>query len=318
MGDQVNNLRKENEELKKQISEVKKDLHFIKKGATGNIQYGGSMGARSKEQFADYTDHDGRQPLVIAQSNTLPNANDVQYLSDGYDWLIRRLEDLELKVNVITEKADRIAKAIDEFQLYSYQYNLKLVGVPQIENETADDTVGLCLKIFSGIGADTTKWDIDTAHRVPMRNQNGRRRQTSQPTVHQPIICKFTRRIARDHVLSKRRVTNLLEPDEFGLQPGSAIKIRIFNHLTPRLQELLHSAKIFQAQESYKFCWAKGTAVFLRKTENAKPIRLNTAEDLEQLRIHEGYGAAGGPSREESERMACGRGRGANLDFNSV
>ena len=218
--------------------------------------------------------------------------------------MIRRIEDLEFKVAEISGKADRIAKAIDEFQLYSYRYNLKLVGVPQIKENESADTISQCLKIFSGLGADTTAWDIDTAHRVPMRKQHGRRRQASQP-----IVCKFTRRIARDHVLSKRRESNTLEPEEFGLPSGNEMKIQIYSHLTPRLQELLHLAKMFQAQEGYKFCWAKGTAIFLRKTESSKPIRLNTNEDLKQLQIHDGYSAIGRAGRVES--MGRGRGRGA-------
>ena len=138
----------------------------------------------------------------------------------------------------------------------------------------------------------------------PMRKQHGRRRQASQP-----IVCKFTRRIARDHVLSKRREANNLEPEGFGLPSGNEMKIQIYSHLTLRLQELLHLAKMFQAQEGYKFCWAKGTAIFLRKTESSKPIRLNTNEDLEQLQIHDGYSAIGRAGRVDS--MGRGRGRGS-------
>ena len=113
--------------------------------------------------------HDSLPSFVIAQPNTLSNTNGDQYLSDGYVGLIRKVKDFETKVDVISEKADCRAKAIDEFQQYSYQYNLKLVGVPQIrENKTANDTTGLCLKIFSDIGNDITAWDIDTAPRAPV------------------------------------------------------------------------------------------------------------------------------------------------------
>ena len=41
MGDQLSNLRKENEELTKQISEVQKELHSIKKGVESKNQHGG-------------------------------------------------------------------------------------------------------------------------------------------------------------------------------------------------------------------------------------------------------------------------------------
>ena len=64
---------------------------------------------------------------------------------------------------------------------------------------------------MSELGTGIAEWDIDTAHRVPLRNQNGRRRQAS---VNQPIICKFTRRIARERVLSKAQRYSFAEARE--------------------------------------------------------------------------------------------------------
>ena len=57
---------------------------------------------------------------------------------------------------------------------------------------------------FSGIGANSSEFDVDTAYREPTRNQNCRGRATGRPV---PVVCKFTRRIARDVVLAKRRET---------------------------------------------------------------------------------------------------------------
>ena len=121
---------------------------------------------------------------MIAQPDTRPNENDVQFWSNEYDELSKRLANLEAQVSEIARKTESISKAIDDIQLYSYQYNLKLVGVPQTDpDEKTSDTVDLCLKVLSGIGADVSASDIDIAHRVPTRNQNGRRRQASQPWV---------------------------------------------------------------------------------------------------------------------------------------
>ena len=214
---------------------------------------------------------------MIAQPDTEPNENDVQFLRNEYDELIKRLTNLEAHVNEIARKTESISKAIDDIQLYSYQYNLKIVRVPQTDpDEKASNTVDLCLKVFSGIGADVSASDIDIAHRVPTRNQNGCRRQASQSSTNPPIICKFTRRIIRNDMLSKRRNSNRLLPTNFGLQPENDMRISIFSHLTPRLQELLYLAKSFKDQGSYKYCWAKDTAVFLRKSDTSRVIRLNT------------------------------------------
>lgn len=51
MGDQVKNIRKENEMLQKQITEVQKDLHFIKKGAVSNNQHGSSNWSKMEGAF---------------------------------------------------------------------------------------------------------------------------------------------------------------------------------------------------------------------------------------------------------------------------
>ena len=234
MGEQVKLLRKENQDLKKQLSEIQTSLISIQKEVNDEKQHG----ARKKQTTWCHT-----PSLTIAQPDTMPNENDVQFLSDEYHELLKRLVNLEAQVSQIARKTESISKPIDDIQSYSYQYNLKLVGLPQTDsNEKASDTVDLCLKIFSGIGADVSASDIDIAHRVLTRNQNGGRRQDSQCLTYPPIICKFTRRTIRDDVLSKRRNSNRLLPTNFGLQSQKDMRILIFSHLTPRLQELLSLA----------------------------------------------------------------------------
>ena len=288
--EQVKLLRKENEDLKKQLSEIQTNLISIQKEVNYDKQYGDRKKHRTWSQMP---------PLTIAQPDTKPNENDVQFLSNEYDDLLKRLTNLEAQVSEIARKTVSISKAIDDIQLYSYQYNLKLVGVPQTDpDEKASSTIDLCLN--SGIGADLSASDIDIAHRVPTRNQNGRRRQASQSLTNPPIICKFTRRIIPKDVLSKRRNSNRLLPTNFGLQSENDMNISIFSHLTPRLQELLYLAKSFKEQGSYKYCWAKDTAVFLRKSVSSRVIRLNTLQDLEELCHSEAGGAAGNETVSDS------------------
>ena len=287
-------FRKENQDWKKQLSEIQTNLISIQK----EVNYEKQHGAGKKQRTWSHT-----PSLTIAQPDTKPNENDVQFLSNEYDELSKRLANLEAQVSEIARKTESISKAVDDIQLYSYQCNLKLVGVPQTDpDEKTSDTVDLCLKVFSGIGADVSASDIDIAYRAPTRNQNGRRRQASQLLSNPSIICKFTRRIIRDDVLSKRRKSNRLLPVNFGLQSENDMHMRIsiFSHLTPRLQELLYLAKTFKEQGSYKYCWAKDTAVFLRKSDSSRVIRLNTVQDLEQLRHSEAGGATSNQTASDS------------------
>ena len=167
----------------------------------------------------------------------------------------------------------------------SYQYNLKIVGVPHIgETESSEETLELRIKLFSELGAETPISDIDIGHRVPQRNNtssNGRRGPN-------PIICKFTRRMTREKVLAAKSNTSTLTVDNLGLPTTATIdRIAIYSHLTPKLQELLHAAKDHQKSFNYKWCWVKGAAVYLRKTDPSTSLRLRSTTDLANLRVRE-------------------------------
>jgi len=186
------------------------------------------------------------------------------------------------RLDLLSVKVDRIDKAIDEMLYYSYQYNLKIVGVPLIsERESAQDTAELCIKLFTGLGVDFSLSEINIAHRVPQRvpstSNNNRRRPN-------PIICKFTQRMICDKVLASRGSVNRVTTEDLDLSSSAEMnQIAIYSHLTPRLQELLHSAKAHQNTHNYKWCWAKGAAIFLRKTDISMAIRLGSIDDLAKL-----------------------------------
>ena len=87
-----------------------------------------------------------------------------------------------------------MSQTVDNAEDYSYQFNLKIVGMPTLSNESADDSTDLCLRLFKLIGTkDVSIQDIDIAHRVSQRNP------TNSPNA---IVCRFTRRLARNKVLA--------------------------------------------------------------------------------------------------------------------
>jgi hypothetical protein len=87
-----------------------------------------------------------------------------------------------------------VGDALEQLQEYSYQYNIKILGLSeQSERESAIETSSMCVDLFKSIGADLNISDIDIAHRVPNRRQDGKPR---------PIICKFARLIAKEIVMN--------------------------------------------------------------------------------------------------------------------
>jgi len=136
----VKALRRENDDLKRQLNDLKKEFQSIK--------------SKMVEQ----------KDCHEAAASALPDTQDVQFLSNSYDALVKSesslskaLENFSHRLALLTVNVDRIDKAIDKMLYYNYQYNLKIVGVPLIsESKSAQDTTELCVKLFSGLGVDVS------------------------------------------------------------------------------------------------------------------------------------------------------------------
>ena len=122
-------LRRENDHLSRQLLEICKEVQTMKK----------SLKTQEPKQHGITMSFDAEPPSVT----------DVQWLSNGYDELKEtndraeeKLTAIELRLHELADRVSQISKAVDELQLYSFQYNFKIVGVPQSEvNEKASDTV---------------------------------------------------------------------------------------------------------------------------------------------------------------------------------
>ena len=140
----------------------------------------------------------------------------VEFVSDQYDDLIafkvsasKELEETMARLDKISETCDHIQKSLDAFELYSYQFNIKIVGMPMVaEREHPEQTANLCLQLFSALGVKGVSiQDIDTAHRVPSMKPSNR------PNA---IVCKFVRRLAKDQVMTARKKDGGLKAEQLG------------------------------------------------------------------------------------------------------
>ena len=152
---------------------------------------------------------------------------------------------------------------MDDFLKYSFQYNVKIFGLPeQDEHESVETTRQLCLKLFHSIGAEgVMKNDIDIAHRL-----NSRRSDSHYP---RPIVCKFIRRLAKEEVMAMayRNETSNLNPDDLDLSTDFHTEnIRIHEHLIPRLQQLLSEANKLKSTHQFQCVWVKNSEILARKS----------------------------------------------------
>ena len=100
-------------------------------------------------------------------------------------------------------------------QVYSNGFNIKLLGIPELkENEDVFETSALCVRLFNQMGGNVTINDIDLAHRITPRKAT-----KSGP---KPIVCKFTRRLARNSVMAARKDVSKVDPVLIGLTEEDA------------------------------------------------------------------------------------------------
>ena len=140
-----------------------------------------------------------------------------------------------------------LSEVVDAFELYSYQFNIKIVGMPMVaERKHPEQTANLCLQLFSALGVKGVSiQDIDTAHRVPSMKPSNR------PNA---IVCKFVRRLAKDQVMTARKKVGGLKAEKLGFAADINFKyLNIYDHSTPRLQALYHEAKKVKEAKKYKF-----------------------------------------------------------------
>ena len=263
--DTIKSLKKENDELKAQTESIMKELKTVKELVS------------CKDVNVTKGDH----TCSTLNKETMKS---LEYFSKEYDdqkelvqVVKQQISRLESRVTEIAIKLDSISNSIDEVVQYSYQYNIKILGIPEIKaKESAEETSVLCEEIFKAMGVQVSQKDIDIAHRVPTRNTNNQRPKH--------IICKFVRRLAREQVMVKRRDVRRIDPTSIGLPQESSLKdAGIFDHLTPRLQQLFTDVKKFKIDNNYKFCWTKNSAIYLRRHEDSQPIRIIQRSELESL-----------------------------------
>ena len=89
-----------------------------------------------------------------------------------------------------------------------------IIDLPEKSSETASETSALCVKLFQELGAKVFLSDIDIAHRVHSRQQNG---------ASKLIICKFVRCLAKASVMETRQSASQVNPSNIGLSADSVL-----------------------------------------------------------------------------------------------
>ena len=273
----VASLKRENDSLKDEIAALKQNLEELQQSIKRQDSQASNNGG---EQASN---NGGEQPTrLITDAETLST---LEFYGKSYDELraesANSLKQLWSCLNLLSSRVEQIADSVEQLLRYSFQYNIKIIGLPESEmQESASKTVSLCINLFKAAGNEISNQDIDIAHRIPTRTA------TSGP---RPIVCKFTRRIVKEQVMNSRKEACKVSATSIGLPSSQSLEnVRLFDHLTPLLQQLLADSKKFQKRNGFKFCWAKNFVIYLRRTDDSRPIQIKCHNDLVNFANQEG------------------------------
>lgn len=204
--DKMKRLKEENDSLKAQIGKLMEKVEHLSRevAARKDESNGGPRGEQVESDVEETVLSTGKK-------------RSVEFVSNQYDDVLKALEQIRGHVKDISKRCEELSSAVSSMEDYSYRYNVKLVGVPIMsEDENAESIVSVCLRLFAALGVkDISCYDIDTAHRVPAR------RATNKPNA---IFCKFTRRLAKDRVMSARKNVTKLLPTHLGFPEHISLK----------------------------------------------------------------------------------------------
>ena len=93
-------------------------------------------------------------------------------------------------------------------------------------------------------------------------------------------VCQKT----KEAVMARRNDACKADPSSLEFSKGvSPSSVRIFDHLTPKMQYVFTEAKKFKGQNNYQFCWTKHSCVYLLKDGSSRALKIRDIADLTRL-----------------------------------
>lgn len=216
------------------------------------------------------------------------------FLSSGYDSILKQLQDTNQQVRTANQKfktqsseiaalkdetknleknAHDAAFQLDEIAQYIRRDCLEVTGVKASEECTADAIVK---SVGELIGVPLEDNDISIAHPIP----------TYSEVAAPKLIVKFMRRSVRNKVYSSRRkLVKKKAKDLPNLGLAFEDDLYISESLTQTRKKLFGEVNKMKKQLKWKFIWTFNGRIFIRKADGEQAHAFDCQEDLEKFKV---------------------------------
>ncbi|XP_054260399.1 uncharacterized protein LOC128985051 [Macrosteles quadrilineatus] len=170
----------------------------------------------------------------------------------------------------LNKEVTSLKSKVRALEQYSRKNNVEVSGIPETPNE---DVMSLVKDVGTALGVEIQEGDISVAHRVPSYKKD-------RPP---PLIIQFSRRVTRDTLLHEFRDRKKLNARQ--INPAFPEKsVYVNEHLAPENKLFLKDMKTKCKDIGYQYAWCRDGKFFVRKCENDRCIRIESCEDLNNLK----------------------------------
>ena len=139
----IASLKQQNQSLEQQVDALCKEVKSL------------------KESFAATEAVNENKLTAVTNASNDETARSLQYLSDEYDDLSAsnssvsvQLKQISHRLNVLSAQVERVANAMNDAEEYNYQFNVKIIGLPELNSsETAPRNKSSLCKTLPGDGS---------------------------------------------------------------------------------------------------------------------------------------------------------------------
>lgn len=190
----------------------------------------------------------------------------IDELVEGFVKLKAENKVLQKRIADLEEENDVNTKRLQEIEQYSRRNNLIITGIPKEPNENLRTKV---TKLAEKLNVNVYEQDICTVHRLSNRGE--------APA----IVVKMNNRDKKNQIVKEGRRKQLKCRD---IGYNSDERIYCSEHLTKENNDLLQAAKErLKATGFVKFVWPCEGRILVREDENARIIRIEDMNHLQEI-----------------------------------
>lgn len=188
--------------------------------------------------------------------------------------VIKNIQQENLQLKAIIDKQN---SRISQLEQHSRSNNVEIQCVPEKKDE---NLIQIVSRVCQVVGGDFGQDNILHCTRVAKINNTSSRPRS--------IVVQLNSPRTRDYLLAAAIKFNKANPgDKLNTRQlgfaGESRPIFVTEHLSPDNKYLHAAARLKSREKGYKFVWVRSGRIFMRKTEESKPLVIKSMACLDKL-----------------------------------